>query len=197
MKNIIRILGLTIVFLASVFTYDTFRNKPLGENFTLTASNGKIVTEADIRSKSSVIFFGYTMCPDTCPTTLVDLNRWLTAIGPNVDKLNVWFVTVDPERDTPEVLREYLSNFTDKIIGISGDPNAVHKMVSSFNIVAEKVPGTDDDNYTYNHTAAIFLLKKGGKLAGVIPYNVEENNNKLKDDIAITRLKKLVSNSAY
>ncbi|AQX28236.1 MULTISPECIES: SCO family protein [unclassified Bartonella] len=194
MKNIMSILGLTIIFLISVFTYDTFRNKPLGENFTLTASNGKIVTEADIRNKPLAIFFGYTMCPDSCPTTLMDLNRWLTAIGPNADKLNIWFVTVDPERDTPEVLREYLSNFTDKIIGISGDPNAVHKMVASFKIVAEKVPGTNDDNYTYNHTAAIFLLKKGGKLAGVIPYNVEENENKLKDDIAITRLKKLISN---
>ncbi|OPB31338.1 SCO family protein [Bartonella sp. AR 15-3] len=195
MKNVIRILGLTVVFLASVFIYDAFRNKPLGENFTLTASNGKIITEADIRSKPAVIFFGYTMCPDTCPTTLMDLSRWLTAIGSDADKLGVWFVTVDPERDTPEVLREYLSNFTDKIIGISGDPNAVHKMVASFNIVSEKVVGTNDDNYTYNHTAAIFLLKKGGKLAGIIPYNVEENENKLKDNIAITRLKKLVSNS--
>ncbi|AQX26329.1 SCO family protein [Bartonella sp. Raccoon60] len=195
MKNIIRILGLTVIFLAGVFTYDAFRNKPLGENFTLVASNGKIVTEADIRDKPAVIFFGYTMCPDNCPTTLMDLNRWLMEIGPDADRLGVWFVTVDPERDTPEVLHEYLSNFTDKIIGISGDPNAVHKMVASFNIVSEKVIGTDDSNYTYNHTAAIFLLKKGGKLAGIIPYNVEENENKLKDDIAITRLKKLVSSS--
>ncbi|MDD9329540.1 MAG: SCO family protein, partial [Bartonella sp.] len=160
MKNVIRILGLTVIFLASVFTYDAFRNKPLGENFALTASNGKIVTEADIRNKPAVIFFGYTMCPDSCPTTLMDLNRWLMEIGPDADKLGVWFVTVDPERDTPEVLREYLNNFTDKIIGISGDPNAVHKMVASFNIVSEKVIGTDDNNYTYNHTAAIFLLKK-------------------------------------
>ncbi|WP_208541470.1 MULTISPECIES: SCO family protein [Bartonella] len=193
MKNVIYIFGLTIIFLAGVFTYDAWKNKPLGDDFTLIDSNGQIVTEADIRSKPSAIFFGFTMCPESCPTTLTDLDRWLTEIGPNADKLGIWFVTVDPERDTPEVLRDYLSNFTNNIIGISGDPEKVHKMVSSFNIVAQKVPGTNG-NYTYDHTAAIFLLKKGGKLAGIIPYNVEENENQLKDDIAIKRLKKLISN---
>ncbi|MGF7157356.1 SCO family protein [Bartonella heixiaziensis] len=193
MKNVIRILGLTVIFLAGIFIYDALKNKPLGDNFTLTDSNGKIITEADIRSKPSIIFFGFTMCPESCPTTLINLDRWLTALGPNADKLGIWFVTVDPERDTPEVLHEYLSNFNNKIIGISGDPDKVHKMVDSFNIVAEKVPGTDG-NYTYNHTAAIFLLKKGGKLAGVIPYEIKEDNDELRDDIAIERLKKLVSN---
>ncbi|EJF78635.1 SCO1/SenC [Candidatus Bartonella washoeensis] len=193
MKNVIRILGLTIIFLASIFIYDALKNKPLGDNFTLIDSNGKTITESDIRSKPSIIFFGFTMCPESCPTTLINLDRWLTALGPNVDKLGIWFVTVDPERDTPEVLHDYLSNFNNKIIGISGDPEKVHKMVDSFKIVAEKVPGTDG-NYTYNHTAAVFLLKKGGKLAGVIPYEIKEDNNELRDEIAIERLKKLVSN---
>ncbi|KEC54597.1 SCO family protein [Bartonella koehlerae] len=193
MKNVIRILGLTIIFLAGIFIYDTFWNKPLGDNFILTDSNGNTVTEADIRSKPSVIFFGFTMCPESCPTTLTNLDRWLTSLGTNVDKLGIWFVTVDPERDTPEVLHDYLSNFTHKIIGISGEPEKVHKMVDSFNIVAEKVPGTNG-NYTYSHTAAIFLLKKGGKLAGVIPYKIEEDNEELRDNIAIERLKKLVLN---
>ncbi|AGF74703.1 cytochrome-c oxidase assembly factor [Bartonella australis AUST/NH1] len=193
MKNVIRILGLTAVFLFGVFAYDLFVNKPLGDDFTLVDSNGNTVTEADIRSGPAVIFFGFTMCPESCPVTLLNLQRWLTAIGPSADKLGVWFVTVDPERDTPEVLHEYLSNFTYKIIGISGDPEKVHKMVASFNIVAEKVPGTNG-NYTYDHTAAIFLLKKGGKLAGIIPYNARESENELQDDIAIERLKKLASN---
>lgn len=190
MKNVIRILGLTIIFLIGIFSYETLRNKPLGNNFTLTDSNGNTITEADIRSKPSIIFFGFTMCPESCPTTLINLDRWLTALGPKADKLGIWFVTVDPERDTPEVLHNYLSNFNNKIIGISGDPEKVHEMVDSFNIVAEKVPGTDG-NYTYNHTAAIFLLKEGGKLAGVIPYELE--NNDIKDETAMKRLKKLVS----
>ncbi|WP_019222434.1 SCO family protein [Bartonella rattaustraliani] len=190
MKNIIYILGLTVIFLIGIFSYDALRNKPLGDNFTLTDSNGKTITQADIRSKPSIIFFGFTMCPESCPTTLINLDRWLTALGPKVEKLGVWFITVDPERDTPEVLHNYLSNFNNKIIGISGDPEKVHKMVNSFNIVAEKVLGTDG-NYTYNHTAAIFLLKKGGKLAGVIPYEPENNN--IRDESAMERLKKLVS----
>ncbi|WP_273755141.1 SCO family protein [Bartonella sp. MM73XJBT.G] len=193
MKNVIRILGLTVIFLTGIFIYDTLINKPLGDDFTLTDSNGQTVTQADVRSKPSIIFFGFTMCPEICPTTLMNLDRWLTALGPESDKLGKWFVTVDPERDTPEVLHEYLSNFNNKIIGISGDPEKVHKMVNSFNIFAEKVPGTDG-NYTYDHTAAIFLLKKGGKLAGIIPYEPNEDNNELKDQIAIEQLKKLVSN---
>ncbi|UNF43297.1 SCO family protein [Bartonella krasnovii] len=193
MKNVIRILGLTAIFLTGIFVYDRLINKPLGDDFTLTDSNGQTVTQADVRSKPSIIFFGFTMCPEICPTTLMNLDRWLTALGPESDKLGKWFVTVDPERDTPEVLHEYLSNFNNKIIGISGDPEKVHKMVNSFNIFAEKVPGTDG-NYTYDHTAAIFLLKKGGKLAGIIPYEPNEDDNELKDQIAIERLKKLVLN---
>ncbi|PIT69807.1 SCO family protein [Bartonella tribocorum] len=193
MKNVIRIFSLTVIFLGGIFIYDTLINKPLGDDFTLTDSNGQTVTQADVRSKPSIIFFGFTMCPEICPTTLMNLDRWLTALGPKADKLGKWFVTVDPERDSPEALHEYLSNFTNKIIGISGDPEKVHKMVDSFNIFAEKVPNTDG-NYTYNHTAAIFLLKKGGKLAGIIPYDPKEDDNELKDEIAIERLKKLVSN---
>ncbi|WP_455476678.1 SCO family protein [Bartonella sp. B41] len=193
MKNVVRILGLAIVFVAGVFVYDTLRNKPLGDNFTLIDSNGNTVTEANLRSQPSAVFFGFTMCPESCPTTLTNLDRWLTELGSDADKLGAWFITVDPERDTPEVLHDYLSNFNKNIVGISGDPEKVHKMVSSFDIIAEKVPGTGD-NYTYNHTAAIFLLKKGGKLADVIPYEIEDGDSGLKDEIAIEKLKKLISN---
>ncbi|WP_455475169.1 SCO family protein [Bartonella sp. B17] len=193
MKNVMRILGITVLFLAGVFIYDALKNKPLGDDFVLTDSNGNTVTEADIRSKPSVIFFGFTMCPESCPTTLSNLDRWLTKLDAAADKLGVWFVTVDPERDTPEVMHDYLSNFANKITGISGDPEKVHKMVDSFNIVAEKVPGTDG-NYTYNHTAAIFLLKKGGKLFGVIPYESGEIDYDVLDGVAIEKLKKLISN---
>lgn len=192
MKSVVRIVILTAIFIAAVFGYDAVMNPPLGENFSLTDSNGKTVTQADIRVKPSAIFFGYTMCPDICPTTLMDLDRWLKELGPDADKLGIWFVTVDPERDTPQILHDYLANFTDKITGISGDPAKVHALVSSFNIAAEKVPGENGD-YTYDHTAAIILLKKGGRLAGVIPYNVEESTNALKDNIAVERLKKLAA----
>lgn len=192
MKSVIWIVVLTGVFIAAVFGYDALMNPPLGENFSLTDSNGKTVTQAELREKPSAIFFGYTRCPDICPTTLVNMSNWLEALGSDADKINVWFITVDPERDTPEELHDYLANFTDKIVGISGDPAKVHKLVESFNIVANKIAGEDGD-YTYDHTAAIILTKKGGRLSGVIPYNIEESENELKDNIAIERLKKLAT----
>ncbi|WP_336276542.1 SCO family protein [Bartonella sp. CB178] len=193
MKNVMYILGITVVFFVGVFVYDSFKNKPLGGDFVLIDSDGRTVTQADIRSRPSAIFFGFTMCPESCPVTLANLDRWLTELGKKADKLGVWFVTVDPERDTPEVLHDYLSNFTSKITGISGEPEKVHAMVDSFNIVAEKVPGMNG-NYTFNHTAAIFLLKKGGKLSGVIPYETGDIDYDVKDEIAIKQLRKLVSN---
>lgn len=192
LKSAIAFIFVTIAFIASVFLYDSYVNPPLGDNFTLIDSNGKAVSEKDLRAKPSAIFFGYTMCPDICPTTLSDLTNWLKELGPDADKINVWFVTVDPERDTPQVLHDYLENFTDKVVGISGAPEKVHKLVESFNIAAQKVPG-DNGDYTYDHTAAIILMKKGGRLAGIIPYNINESANELKDEIAITRLKKLAT----
>ena len=189
-KSVFYIVLLVAVFMAFIFGWQTFVSPPLGEDFSLTDSNGKTVTQVELREKPSAIFFGYTMCPDICPTTLMSMTNWIKELGPDADKINIWFITVDPERDTPEVLHDYLSNFTDKVVGISGDPAKVHELVSSFNIAAEKVPGENGD-YTYDHTAAILLTKKGGQFAGVIPYSVEENRNELKDQIAIERLKSL------
>ena len=189
-SSVFYIVLLVAVFMAFIFGWQTFVSPPLGEDFSLTDSNGKTVTQEDLRKKPSAIFFGYTMCPDICPTTLMSMTNWIKELGPDADKINIWFITVDPERDTPEVLHDYLSNFTDKVVGISGDPAKVHELVSSFNIAAEKVPGENGD-YTYDHTAAILLTKKGGQFAGVIPYSVEENRNELKDQIAIERLKSL------
>ncbi|MBH9987342.1 SCO family protein [Bartonella sp. W8098] len=188
--SVFYIVLLVAVFMAFIFGWQTFVSPPLGEDFSLTDSNGKTVTQVELREKPSAIFFGYTMCPDICPTTLMSMTNWIKELGPDADKINIWFITVDPERDTPEVLHDYLSNFTDKVVGISGDPAKVHELVSSFNIAAEKVPGENGD-YTYDHTAAILLTKKGGQFAGVIPYSVEENRNELKDQIAIERLKSL------
>ncbi|MCT6824895.1 SCO family protein [Bartonella apis] len=188
--SVFYIVLLVAVFMAFIFGWQTFVSPPLGEDFSLTDSNGKTVTQVELREKPSAIFFGYTMCPDICPTTLMSMTNWIKELGPDADNINIWFITVDPERDTPEVLHDYLSNFTDKVVGISGDPAKVHELVSSFNIAAKKVPGENGD-YTYDHTAAILLTKKGGQFAGVIPYSVEENRNELKDQIAIERLKSL------
>lgn len=189
MKNVIRILGLTAIFLTGIFIYDRLINKPLGDDFTLTDSNGQTVTQADVRSKPSIIFFGFTMCPEICPTTLMNLDRWLTALGPESDKLGKWFVTVDPERDTPEVLHEYLSNFNNKIIGISGDPEKFIKWSIPLISLLKKYQGQMETILTTIRLQ--FFCLKGGKLAGIIPYEPSEDDNELKDQIAIERLKSL------
>ncbi|RCL03238.1 MAG: SCO1/SenC family protein [Candidatus Tokpelaia sp. JSC189] len=187
-KQAFQITVLTVVFIACIFAYAQLtRPGPLGTPFTLIDSSGKTVTEADIRAKPAAIFFGYTMCPDVCPTTLLELTNWLEKLGPDADKIGVWFFTVDPERDTPQLMHEYISVFSDRIIGVSGDPKKIHAAIESFNIAVEKVDSGDGD-YTYNHTAAVLLLNKGGHLRGIIPYQE-------KDEIAVQKLKSLAESA--
>ncbi|RCL02738.1 MAG: SCO1/SenC family protein [Candidatus Tokpelaia sp. JSC188] len=183
-KQALQVIVLTAFFIACSIIYARLtRPGPLGAPFTLIDSRGRVVTEADIRVKPAAIFFGYTMCPDVCPTTLLELTNWLEKLGSDADKIGVWFFTVDPERDTPQLMHEYISMFSNKIIGISGDPKKVHAAVRSFNIAAEKIDSGDGD-YTYDHTAAVLLLNKGGYLRSIIPYQE-------KDEIAIQQLKNL------
>lgn len=185
---LMRIGGVIAVFAAFLAFYVWWTlPQALGGNFRLVNSEGQAVTQADLRAKPSAVFFGYTHCPDICPTTLADLQAWLSAIGNLSDRLNIWFVTVDPERDTPQVLHEYLANVSAKIIGVSGEPQAVRKMVESFNIAAQRVEG-EDGEYSFNHTAAVLLLNKGGRLRGMIAYQE-------KDTIAVEKLKALAESA--
>lgn len=194
LKIVSAIVIVTIAFIASLYALTIYfpSNMVGNKDFTLIDSNGKQVTLADIRAKPAVIFFGYTSCPDICPTTLFDMQQWLNALGPDADKLGVWFFTVDPERDTPEVLHDYLSNFSDKIIGVSGEPEKVHKAIDSFKIYASKVDN-EDGEYTYDHTAAVILVRPGGKKAGIIPYDPNANDTDPKTQQVIERLKRLAA----
>jgi len=188
MKQSFRFILLSVGFIAIMFIYNHFTAPgPLGDSFILTDSTGRTVTQEDLRAKPTAIFFGFTHCADICPTTLFDMNQWQEQLGKAADKLQVWFVTVDPERDTPQVMQDYLSNFAPRVVGVSGTPEAVHAMVKSFNIVAEKID-TGDGNYSYDHTAAIILLKKGGQRHSMIPYGERE-------EIALERLKNLIGES--
>jgi len=188
MKKSLYFILISVGFIAAILLYNHFTAPgPLGDSFALVDSKGQRVTQNDLRAKPTAIFFGFTHCADICPTTLFDMNNWQEQLGEEADRLQVWFVTVDPERDTPQILHDYLSNFAPHIVGISGEPDAVHAMVQSFNIVAEKVD-MGDGNYSYDHTAAIILLKKGGQRHSIIPYG--EN-----DEIALERLKNLIKES--
>jgi protein SCO1/2 len=154
----------------------------VGGPFRLLDHNGKVVTEGDLKGKPSLIFFGFTHCPDVCPTALFDMTQVYTALGSDGDKLSAFFVTVDPERDTPEVLKEYLSSFDPRLRGLTGDTAAVAAMEKAYRVYSKKVP-LDAGGYTMDHTALVYLMDKQGRF--VAPFNV-----KRKPDEAAAELKR-------
>ncbi|NLR96519.1 SCO family protein [Rhizobium sp. P38BS-XIX] len=161
---------------------------PYGVPFTLVTQTGKPISEQAFRGKPSAVFFGYTHCPDVCPTTLFELNGWLQKVDPDGTKLNAYFVTVDPERDTPEIMDQYVSNVSKRITGISGDPTKVMDMVKGFRVYAKKVPVDDkqqNGDYTMDHTASVFLLNSAGDFAGTIAYQEDP-------DVAVKKLENLI-----
>jgi protein SCO1/2 len=134
------------------------------------------------------VFFGYTHCPDVCPTTLFELDGWLQKVDPDGTKLNAYFVTVDPERDTPQIMDQYVSNVSKRITGISGDPSKVMDMVKGFRVYAKKVPVDEkqpNGDYTMDHTASVFLLDSAGGFAGTIAYQEDP-------DVAVKKLENLI-----
>jgi protein SCO1/2 len=146
---------------------------PFGVPFQLVAQDGQPISEKAFQEKPTALFFGFTHCPEVCPTTLFELNAWLHKVDPDGTKLNGYFVSVDPERDTPAVLGQYVSNVTDRVKGISGPPDKVLEMVKGFKVYAKKVPVDEKDpngDYTMDHTASVFLLDNGGRFAGTIAY---------------------------
>ncbi|MBP2549052.1 protein SCO1/2 [Neorhizobium galegae] len=161
---------------------------PFGVPFTLVAQNGQPITEKAFQDKPTALFFGFTHCPEVCPTTLFELNGWLHQVDPDGTKLNAYFVTVDPERDPPELLGRYVSNVTDRVVGISGDPAKIAEVIKGFRVYARKVPVDEKDpngDYTMDHTASVFLLNNGGRFAGTIAYG--ENA-----DTAMKKLQNLI-----
>ena len=142
----------------------------LGGPFALTDQNGRPFTDKDLRGKPAAMFFGFTFCPEVCPTTLARQTAVLKALGPDADKLRVVFVTVDPERDTPKQMKAYLSAFDPRIIGLTGDPAAVARMLASYHVYAKKVP-LEGGGYTMDHMAATYLFDRAGGFQGLIGYN--------------------------
>ena len=141
----------------------------IGGPFTLVDQTGATVTEAALRGHPSAMFFGYTFCPDVCPTTLADMTLWLDDLGADADKLKVYFVTVDPERDTQEHMAEYLQAFDPRIVGLTGDRAAVDAMLAAFRVYSRKT-GEDGDYYLMDHTASVYLLDENAQFVGTVDY---------------------------
>lgn len=164
-------------------------NEPWGVPFSLTRQDGAPITEQAFRGKPTALFFGFTNCPEICPTTVYELSGWMNKVDPGKDKLQAYFISIDPDRDTPDALKTYLTNVTDRIIGISGDPKKVEEMARGFKVYFKKVP-TDpkqpNGEYTMDHTASVFLLDRQGRFSGTITYgeNPEVAEKKLENLIA-------------
>lgn len=154
----------------------------IGGPFQLTNQAGQVVTDASLKGKPTLIFFGFTHCPDVCPTSLFEISEVLKAMGKDADRVNAYFVSVDPERDTTAAMKDYLSSFDPHLKGLTGNPEAVAKVLSAYRVYSKKVPLKDGD-YTMDHTALIYLMDRDGQF--VSPFNM-----KRKPEEAATDLKK-------
>jgi len=153
--------------------------------FTLVDDTGAPVSDAALKGKPTVMYFGYTFCPEVCPTTLTNLAHWMQMLGRDADKLNYVFVTIDPERDTPEVMHAYVSAFDARIRGFTGTPEQIAKIAREYRVYYKRIP-TTDGGYVMDHSAALFLMDPNEKFVGLITY--EEA-----DASAVAKLKRLAA----
>jgi protein SCO1/2 len=135
-----------------------------GRQFELTGHDGKPRTFADFRGKLLVMFFGFVHCPDICPTTLSKLGSVMKLLGDDASQVQVLLVTVDPERDTPEVLAPYVTHFHPSFLGLTGSVEAIRATTQEFRIIAQKQPGSTPDAYTVDHSSNIYIYDREGRI---------------------------------
>jgi protein SCO1 len=142
----------------------------IGGAFKLTGQDGKPVTAEDLKGKPLLVFFGYTHCPDICPTTLFEISEVLHALGNDADRINALFITVDPDRDTAAVMKDYLSSFDPHLRGATGTQQQIDVVEKEYRVYAKKVP-TKDGDYSMDHSAVVYLMDKEGRF--VAPFNLK------------------------
>jgi len=152
----------------------------IGGPFALTDQDGNTRTEKDLQGRFSLVFFGFTYCPDVCPTTLAIIQAALEKLGSDADRVVPVFITVDPERDTPAVIKSYLSAFGTRFIGLTGTPEAVTQATKAYRVYAQKSP-TDDGGYSMDHSSIIYLMGPDGKY--VAHYQIETGPDGLAQDL--------------
>ena len=155
----------------------------LGPDFRLTDHNGKERSLADFRGKVVTMFFGYTHCPDVCPTTLSDMAQAVKLLGPDGQRVQVLFVTVDPKRDTPDLLRNYVPAFNPVFLGLYGDAAATAKVTMDFKIYAAERPGKTPESYTVDHSAQSLVFDTKGRLRLMLPYGTP--GDKIASDLRV------------
>jgi protein SCO1/2 len=133
-------------------------------SFELTDHTGARRTLEDFRGKVVTVFFGFTQCPDVCPGTLIEMKEVMALLGEDADRVQTLFITVDPERDTPEVLAAYVPAFDPRFLGLYGEPDEIARVARGYRVFYEKVPGSSPENYQINHTAASYVIDPQGEL---------------------------------
>jgi protein SCO1/2 len=184
----VSVLGLAFAvseYLARQWVPRTQTGFEIGAPFELTDHTGQMVTEDVFIGRASAVFFGFTNCPEICPTTLNDLANARQAMDGDGDKLQIIFITLDPERDTVNVLKDFIPYFGERITGITGSPEAVLQLAKDWGIFWERIQ-TSGGGYTLDHTATVFLLNRQGRMAGTI--DIAEP-----PDVVEAKLKKLVA----
>lgn len=182
-----------LILMYAIFTFTLVLNKAnaaqnikINSDFELFDQNNKKIKKFNLLGSPTVLFFGFTYCPDVCPTTLQSLSVLIDKLGKDKNKIKFYFVSIDPERDTPAVLKDYLSSFNPKINALTGKQKDLDVLIKSFYIYAKKVP-LDNNNYTMDHTASLILIDKNTSFVGTITY--EEKNK-----VALEKLQKLIKN---
>jgi protein SCO1/2 len=144
----------------------------IGGPFSLIDQDGKAVTDKDMKGKPFLVFFGYTHCPDVCPTTLFEVSELMRALGKDADRTSALFITVDPERDTAAVMKDYLSSFDPHLKGATGDQQSIEAAEKAYRVYAKKIP-TDNGDYSMDHTALVYLMDKQGRF--VAPFSLKRS----------------------
>ncbi len=160
--------GVWLLFLREPGTLDGGRDSMGRGDYRLEMTDGGTFSEATLAGQPSAVFFGFTHCPDVCPTTLGEIGVWQEALGDVAKDLRFYFVTVDPERDTLDLLREYLS-WTPGVVGVAGSRPEIDKAIAAFKVYASKVP-LSDGSYTMDHTPYVMLFDRNGRFDRVIAY---------------------------
>jgi protein SCO1/2 len=180
------ILLVTVLMLFQPQPQQSASRVPIGGPFRLTSHEGKPFTDEDLKGKPFVVFFGFTHCPEVCPTTLYDLSQDLKALNSDAGRLKVAFITVDPARDTADLLKTYLSSFDPRIVGLTGTEDEIAAVAKAYKIYYRKVP-TEGSDYTMDHSATLFLMDSKGEFYGTSNFQESE-------EIRREKLRKLIRN---
>ena len=169
------VLGLILIGILGRNLFRDEENEPvtaavsIGEPFVLVTEDGDPITDEDLLGHPSLMFFGFTYCPDVCPTALSEVSGWLLELGAEADDLEVYFVTVDPERDQPEQLATYLGAFDPRIVGITGPVDDVHAMLDGYHVFYQRYDA--EGGYLMDHASSFYMLDEDGEFVGTIAFN--------------------------